>query len=296
MKHILTFLLTVAAALAFCTNVCAAEAIEEDSKTMDSAIAQILDSQLSNDEKETLKNSEKLNLSDEPILQVYSELYWCLADKPLQEIITKAEADCETYGYRQYYVFSDTPYRIAVLKGKAGKIEDSIQTPQYVKDISALSKQVTIGADQLDVKGIYCFDGHTSQDGIIVYILTNAGTFIKYYEHLDSEALVFSESEFQAYASDYNAYITSYEYNYNENGEPLGGAVLPFKAFIDNRASDNINHSIGNNDTDVDSSLSTHNHQYLWLGFSLLFVIGAIMIGYGIYKKKTSTAVINGGS
>ncbi len=81
------------------------------------------------------------------------------------------------------------------------------------------------------------------------------------------------------YASDYNAYITSYENNYDENGNPLYGASPTFKEFIDNR----------DNDTE-------HNYQYLWLGFSLLFVIGAIMIGYGIYKKKTSTAVINGGS
>lgn len=282
MKYIIACLLSAAIVLTLCTNVSALEASEGGDGIMDAAIAQVIASQLSEDEKELFKSSDTLNLSGDPILRVYNQMFWSLADKPLKEIIAGAEVYSKAYNTADYYVLSDNPYKIRIFNNQVTKL-DSTDIPQYVKDISALSNYVTVNGTRSYVKGIYCFDAETSHQGIVVYVQTDTDSLVKYYENRYSAPLLFAEDEFRVYATDYYAYITSYENNYNDKGEPVGGAVLSFKEFIDNHLGNTTNNGL---------SVLQGNRDYLWIGSSVLIGIGAIAIGLCLIKRGKKAANI----
>ena len=288
MKRIFMFLLTATAILALFTNICAAREIEESDKITEIEVAQIIKSQLTDSEKEIFSSSKDLDLSNEPILKVYREIFWFLADKPLKEIVSKADEYNEAFNYKDYYVLSETPYKISVNQSKVVEtVSDDI--PQYIKDIATLSKQVTVNGKQTDVKGIYCFDEGTSYQGIVVYVMTESEALVKYYENSHAEAQLFSESQFREYAVDYYAYITSYEYNYDENGEPLSG-VLSFKDFVDGKRIGNVDGNTCSNNfgntKDENTKPNIENHDYLWLVLGLPVMIIVIIVSYGIYHRK----------
>jgi len=277
-KYILTVLLTVLVMFAFSTSVYATEVNVENNEKMDSSIAKIIDFQLSREEKEMLKGVEELN--DEPVLKIYESTYWELAGETSREMIAGAEEYSTTKNFGTYYAFSNVPYIILTFNDKV-TIKNFNEIPQYVKDISTMSSQVTINGENLDVRGIYCFDGDTSHSGIIVCILTEGESLVKYYENSHSKALLFSETEFREYASDYYAYISSYEYNHNEYGEFVGGVTVSFKEFIEGRELGN-----GVNDMNTNLFLAKLNYQYLGLGLCLLLGAVSIMIGCVICRKN----------
>ena len=85
------------------------------------------------------------------------------------------------------------------------------------------------------IENIYCFDSTTSIFGASVYIKTDKGVFVKYYEYAHSQGVVFTETEFRKAAAEYYAFISSYENNYDENGEGLGGTIT-FAEFLNSGA------------------------------------------------------------
>ena len=107
------------------------------------------------------------------------------------------------------------------------------QAPRYIKDIQNLKSTETIDEQTHEIKGIYCFDGSSSYMGTLIYLQTNKGTYVKYYEYPDSEPLLFPENKFIEYGTAYYQYLISYENNYNEFGESLFGGALTFASFID---------------------------------------------------------------
>lgn len=254
MKYTLTFYFTIIFIIALCTNTYATELVDGCEEHMDTKVGEIIESQLSWTEKEFIGNT----LPNEVLLKVYNQIPWSLAWKSSSEMIAEAEKNNEPLMYKDYYVLSNTPYRVIIGQGKVWKDEES-DVPQYVHDILELTDQVEINGKLSAVTGVYCIDGSASYYGSIVYIFTSEEGIVKYYEYPFSEALVFSEDDFKKYAKDYDDYISSYEYNHNEFGEITGGRTLSFKEFIESES-----HSINNvnrneiKQTKVKSIFSSH--------------------------------------
>ncbi len=299
MKHTLTIFFTIIFMVTLCTNTYAAEFVERGEEYMDTKVAATIESQLSRTEKEFINNIDN-TLSNELLLIVYNEISWSSAGKSPSEMIAEAEKYTETTLYKEYYVLSDAPYRVKIGQGQAIK-DEKTNAPQYIQDILALSDRVEINGKLSAVTGIYCFDGSNSHNGIIVYIITPDEALIKYYDYPYSEALFLSEGDFKTYANDYYDYITSYENNYNEFGEPIGGGMLSFKDFIGSELVHGdagkvdidkapINDSINSNDIKQTKSISFFSkHGTILLGiiFGMLLLIGSSVIGYKFYNKRT---------
>lgn len=300
MKHIFTVFFTIILVVALCTNTYATESDEKGEGFMDSKVAETIESQMSRAEKEILENIDS-TLSNEPLLKIYNEISWRLAGKSPNEMIVEAEEYNETATYKDYYVLTDTPYRVKFGQGQVVKDEVS-DAPQYIKDIRALSNQVEINGKQSVVTGVYCFDGNNSHNGIIVYVLTQTEALVRYYDHPYSEALLFSEGDFRTYASDYYTYITSYENNYDEFGEPTGGGMLSFKDFISSSLAynDNIKEDIDMVKSDSMSGINTDSNETIHsqsffskygtifpvIILGLLLLIGSSVISYRVYKRR----------
>ena len=233
MKRIV-LLLSIILVLGLCLAACAEKEPAWDDLFIDQDIAQIIHSQLSEDDQNILKNSGGFEVPNAPILKIYDEIFWALAGESLETILTKAEADCQAKTWREYYVFSDEPYLIRTFQNQIWK-PDNEKVPQYVKDIYGLSKYITVNGKESELKGIYCFDILSSYLGAAVYLQTDTGVLVKYYETSRSEAQVFFEDEFQAYGTEYFEYITSYELNHDENGSPLGGVHVPLAEYLNGR-------------------------------------------------------------
>lgn len=292
MKHILTVFFAIIILITLCTNIYAAEAVNNSEQIIDSKVAEIIKVQLSHEERETIKNIND-SLLDEPLLRIYNEIPWYLASKSPKEIIEETEKYNETATCADYYVLTDTPYRIRLLQGQIGK-NDKIDTPQYIKDILALPNQIDINGEPSDVTGVYCFDAESSYFGILVCIFTKSESLIKYYDDSYSEAIPLSESDFNKYGSDYYAYLTSYENNYNEYGEPTGGNLVSFKDFINsgsvyNNAKndvDDIKSGVMNNSVNLDdeemSFFSKYGTIFLVVVLGMILVIGSLIVGYKV--------------
>lgn len=302
MKHTLTVFFTIIFMVTLCTNAYAAESVEGSEEYMDTKVAETIESQLSRTEKEYIDAIDN-TFSNELMLKVYNEISWLSAAKSPSEMIADGEKINETVIYKEYYVLSNTPYRVRIGKGRIWK-DEKTDIPQYVQDILTLTDQVEIKGKLSAVTGIYCFDGSSSHDGIIVYILTPEEALIKYYDLPYAEALVMSEGNFRAYAKDYYDYVTSYEYNYGASGEPIGGGMLSFKGFIESELhidaakvdinkleSDPINDSVNSNEikkTQATSFFSKHGTILLGIIFGTLLLTGLSVIGYKLYNRRTT--------
>lgn len=222
-------------------NVCAVEEMTDDTEKIDSALTDIFSKQITESEFNILTNSEyydtsmqKVNINNKPTMKIYNYIYWSLSDKPLQTIVSEANKE----KWKDYIVFDDTPLKIRVLQDEesssVGVNEEYTTVPQFISDIQNLQEDITICNINCKLEDIVCFDGNSSYQGVIVYLKTDQGIFVKYYENYNSSALVFTEDEFSKYAIDYYNYISSYEYNYNSDGEALGGNNLTFALFLQN--------------------------------------------------------------
>ena len=93
----------------------------------------------------------------------------------------------------------------------------------YAKDIANLSVQTEILGKQCKISQIVGFDEGHSHKGTAIYVVTDQGIFVRYYPDYISEGVWLTEQDYQTYAKAFYEYTTSYEYNYNENGEALNG-------------------------------------------------------------------------
>ncbi|MBQ7603880.1 MAG: hypothetical protein IJU75_02895 [Clostridia bacterium] len=213
---------------------------------MDDKIVEIINSQLSQEEYSVLMNVENYknslnhdSLQGSPILREYLTVFWEYADATFNEFMSRVMAsDSKNQHHFSYVVFGSEVFSVAVLKwedgsvtiGKARDYDDSI--PSIISDIINLQETIEVGGERYTIKNIYCFDGTSSYEGAVLYLVTDSGIFVKYYENENAEGMLFAEDDFRTKAFEYNRYITSYEHNYNEKGEALSGFVS-FAEYLD---------------------------------------------------------------
>ena len=170
-------------------------------------------------------------VKDRPILKIFNEIYWDGVGQPFDEYLNSArESENEAGSFvRDFVVFGDNLFRITLWEydgqiriAKRYDYDDS-SIPTYLRDLLQADDTVTISGNTVKVKNIFCFDSLNSHTGAVVYLITDIGVYVKYYEQSTSEAVCYSEEDFRKIMSEYYQFLTSHENNYNENGEPLGG-------------------------------------------------------------------------
>lgn len=238
MKKILTSALVIVFILIFCIILYA----NKESNKINPQIAEIIKSQLTSEDKEklsdlddTLKKESDGTFSDEVILKIHPYFAWEFAAEQTIKMIEKTEEFTDTFNSTDFFVLTEKPYMVRWSDGKVSKIKTA-DIPTYIIDIMSMSDTVDINGKQFPVTGLYCFDEYNPyQKSIVVCIMTQEEALFKYYYDYQSEAVVFSESDFRTYATDYNAYMTSYEHNYNESGEPLVGNFVSFIDYVNGK-------------------------------------------------------------
>lgn len=243
---------------------------ENTNQSIEPEISTVFSNQLSSKELNDLQNKDLYSFDYElthaesrPIMKIYNAVYWFCSHKSLDEILSYAEQStvCD-------YVILDEDIRVRKLDLKE-KVSIGI-SPQsssynYIKDLKEINVVYNILGNKCNILQIYCFEGFTSYQGASIYFVTNQGTFIKHYEKGDSQGVWFEEKQYQIYAQEYYNYISSPENNYNENGEPIGGAQLSFISFVNglsiNQGNDQTDESLSNNKENEQEETKSDNNQ-----------------------------------
>ena len=221
--------------LLLCLSISVFATSEEQNHTENKNIAEILSSQLSVEERSFLYNKEfytsDLDVENKMIMKVYENVpIFYICNSPLDDIIKYAEL----HGKTKYVIFNDK--NTTVKTSQAGNsiivIEEDNSNVIYFNDIKSLESNIEIMGEQYDIISLFCFDIPTFDYGNFTYIVTDKGTFVKFYQHKSSEGIWFTESDFAKYGTAYEKYISSYEYNYNEYGEPLYGNYVSFEKYL----------------------------------------------------------------
>ncbi len=244
MKRTITTLLALVLLTGMQPMVDAAEQAERQEQAMKVKEA-IQIAYLKPDVEAVLKNSAKYDaslqdcdFSSSKFIPIYSGIFWNLFGQgiPVQQIVQKINSgECDSF---VYYVtlYKDDLLPIKIQDKDGQQIIVNITKPyaednqlSWLRDLLSSDNILQINGEKAFIQDVYCFDDHTSFAGIVVYLLTDKGTYISYYDMPKSEPVLMSEAEFTPCAKRY--YDKMIESAYDENGDPTGGN-LSFLDFI----------------------------------------------------------------
>lgn len=281
-KLSITILISLIMIIVLCSNTYADTETKGKEFIMDTNIISIINSQLTDTEISELKDSGIPELaadeqfrSETPVLKIYNELFTSKVGEPLELRLAEAEAINSKASYTNYVILNAMPYMICRMNNDTNQnvfIDKECYAssiPTYISDIMALSKNFFVEKDCV-LEGIYCFDADTSYQGIAVYLKTDQGVYVRYYENSTSEAILFTEDEFRFRAGAYYNYLTSYENNYNEKGEALGDGSMSFLSFIQNSKS-------------IDNAIDKTN---IYKGIGMIVLVILLISGIVVFVKK----------
>ena len=286
-KLSITILISLIMIIVLCSNTYADTETKGKEFIMDTNIISIINSQLTDTEISELKDSGIPELaadeqfrSETPVLKIYNELFTSKVGEPLELRLAEAEAINSKASYTNYVILNAMPYMICRMNNDTNQnvfIDKECYAssiPTYISDIMALSKNFFVEKDCV-LEGIYCFDADTSYQGIAVYLKTDQGVYVRYYENSTSEAILFTEDEFRFRAGAYYNYLTSYENNYNEKGEALGDGSMSFLSFIQNSKS-------------IDNAIDKTN---IYKGIGMIVLVILLISGIVVFVKKKQKVI-----
>lgn len=296
-KQSIMILISFVMVALLCVNAFADNETQDKEFIMDTNIISIINGQLSDTEISALKASGIPELaadeqfrSESPVLKIFNELFSPQVGEPLETRLAEAEAMNSKASYTNYIILNATPYMIRMMHNDTDKNVSidrecyASAIPTYISDIMALSK-IFVTEKNCVLEGIYCFDADTSHQGIAVYLKTDIGVYVRYYENSTSEAILFTEDEFRFKAGAYYNYLTSYENNYNENGEALGGGSISFLSFIQNSTNTDNAISFIQNSTNTNNAIVKAN---IYKGIGTIAFVTLLISGIVIFVKKKS--------
>ncbi len=278
MKKLRRILLLTICFLALSYRVCLVWATE----TVEPAIPEnmalsVIPQQLSQEERAVLLNQENhtatmqgIDLEKAVIWRTYNVSYWQYAHLPLDDLLTKVKS-LPKRAQTNYWILAESPVAVCTFQ-KDGtttvnvmKTDDGI--PQYVTDILNMKETEVFQGKVCHITGIYCFDNSASQGGTIVYIATDNGTYVKYYEWATSDAMLLSEGDFQTLGKAYYKQSTSHGNNFSLSGAPLNGTTT-FSDFVEH----------------YDEYVK--QKQTLWITIGVIVLITAVTVGTWVIEGK----------
>ena len=226
------------------------------------------------------KSLLQYDFSDDQILKFYfCPSFWSSVGDNIETLLTKAEID-HVFG-EGYVILDDIPVLICELKkGNTTNLilveEYDDMLPTYIKDIVNSSiYESELYENGTNYSKVICFNASRSRSGVIVYYIHEKNTIVRYYEHEYASGVDFTLSDFQTYGTAYYKYITSYEYNYDEDGDPISGGMTLIKFIEDPPA-------ISDNNT------QTSIWKIILIIASVVIVLCVIVISILYLKRKRS--------
>ena len=269
---------------------------QEQPKQAEELLAQIIDPQ----EHENLLNPSfydatlsEYNFSEQSVITLHFGLPWWSAHGEIEEMI--AEAKRYFHCPNQYVILGEKPLKISQYINDDGLPVFSLETiydttPMWISDIeSAVMYDEQAGT----LQNIVCFDGSNRHDGMLVYYVYDNYFVANYYEY-EGKCLVLKEDEFKQYVKEYNDLVTSYEYNFDENGNRLFGKPS-FNDFYRNYGKSHTEQPQELSDSAINQSLPmplenqpSHDKKILIYacGIVSVFAFGGITVLIVLKKKK----------
>lgn len=298
-RNLIAIALFIAMMFTYSFGISATADFQEQPKQAEELLARIIDSV----EYENLLNTDfyddslgGYDLSGKPVITLHFGLPWWSAHGEIEEMI--AEAKLCFHWPNQYVILGEKPLKISQYINDDGLPVFSLETiydttPMWISDIeSAVMYDEQAGT----LQNIVCFDGSNRHDGMLVYYVYDNYFVAKYYEY-EGECLVLKEDEFKKYAKEYYELISSYEYNYDENGSFLYGNALSFNDFYKNYDKNTSERPQELSDSVINESVPvlTENHQsydkkilIYACGIVSVFAFGGITVLILLKKKKLS--------
>ena len=134
-----------------------------------------------------------------------------------------------------------------------------------------MGKNIEICGVECTVQRIVCTDGTFHHEGSAIFLDTDKGTFVKYYDHYFAEAMDLSLEDFKQHALSYRQYIDSLVDEDSEYRYLFGGNS--FTEFVKG------NHTINDGKTNANS------HWYAWIVIPILTIV-LVAIPFGVKVKK----------
>ena len=174
------------------------------------------------------------NLTDKTLVKLYYVPVWDFAGYEPADIEAKFK---ELGGMTSYIVLDDEPYIALIEKSKDGKVtidkKEYSKSKTYVDDIlTSAVFNTSIATNNTGFTDVICFDFDDGIMGTVVYYINGDDTVVMCYNDHYSEGVAYTLTDFQKYGTAYHNYISSYEYNYDENGNPLYGQSLSFNTYV----------------------------------------------------------------
>ncbi len=111
----------------------------------------------------------------------------------------------------------------------------------FLRDILKNGSNQTFSGKAVNVTDIFVIYSKANTGGVAVYYITNNGAYIRFYDSLNNtDYCEYTEAELIKYAKKYYDYITSYEFNHDEDGNLLYGGGKNFNDYVADLPSDNI--------------------------------------------------------
>lgn len=186
---------------------------------------------LSREEYEILMNRECYNYTMENVDLSDAKFIRLYRDSPLrhydecntfEDVLSTAEAFDQERQFFSYFVYdNDDKYMVyrntrenagpngLIFKHAIPQNEGEPCPPTYVVDIENLGKNIEICGVDCTVQRIVCTDGSSYTDGSAIFLDTDKGTFVKYYDHYLAESMDLSFEDFKQYVLSYREYIDS---------------------------------------------------------------------------------------
>jgi hypothetical protein len=189
---------------------------------------------------------------------------------PLDDLLAKVKSLPEK-ARTNYWVFAESPVTVCTFQKDGTTTVNIIETdesvPQYVIDVLNMKETEIFQGKECHITGIYCFDDSASQGGTVVYIATDNGAFVKYYDWAMSKAMLLSEQEFQTLGKAYYKQLSSHGNNFSLSGAPLNGTTT-FSDFVEH----------------YDEYVK--QKQTLWITIGVIVLIAAVAVGVWVIEAK----------
>ena len=193
-------------------------------------------------------------INDKPLVKINYIPIWYHAGESIDDLIKTAERTWQ----ETYIVLDKKPFGTFAKSSGENKIicKSNIydETPMFLTDlINSSVLHSKLSPSNISYTNVLCFDAVKSHQGVVVYYISEENAIVYYYEDYSSNALQFTLGDFQKYGTEYYEYITSYEYNYNKNGEPLYSQGMSFKSYLEEKHPTLNNGSVAQSNVGISS-------------------------------------------
>lgn len=178
------------------------------------------------DEERFDRTMEDISLDGDAFLLSYMTCLGAWGETDWNTVLTKAKNEEHKY----LIVLREQTFKLRAYanESKFGVGRMFEKTPTYVQDILNGECQQAFLGQNVQITNVICFNFRREDDELTIVYETDKGVFVRYYENNWAEAVEFTWEDYIQKAMAYWEYISSYEYNYSPEGDPLAGANVSF--------------------------------------------------------------------